>query len=344
MPITIPIKRWIIVCAITFATIAPVSAGVNFSTSVEPFELGIDIEHWTDVRRAMSSRGPYHRGLKQRAWGTAQDHFKWQYEIKRDAKKCSMSNLNIDVRVVLQLPQWLSKYASTDGAQDVFACVSQTVTTHENRHAQIWRETAHRMYDGAMSRMNMTSCHNFRKRAYDLFLSLRNKGYQRQKVFDAADYKRPRYDKCWRTGQLASKSASRVAQARRPTRHAVKKAAGGPDTSSVNSQPVENSVQQDNTSISGYMAGFGIAIVLACGVLGLFVVRAIARNSQEDGTAFDGDLKDAWVDQANNENRSNKLASSTRRDAAVPKRSNKLGQTTRRVHSKRQGRSFGLRN
>ncbi|MGH1417230.1 MAG: DUF922 domain-containing protein [Hyphomicrobiaceae bacterium] len=326
-------------CLVFFAGSFPALAGVNFTTSVQHYELGTDIERWQDIYRAIKKWGPYSHRKNTTVFGQAEGDFKWKYKVRRDGNLCSISNLDINVHVELRLPEWLSKYASTDGAQEVFSCVSQTVTTHENRHAEIWRETANKMHRAAKAGLTRISCHKFEDRAGALLRNEYRSGSRRQAKFDTADYKRPRYQKCWKIGRqfAQTRQVAEMADVNRTNMNTHVAADTIPEVLEETSTKAETSNTEPQSF--GYVASFGLLFLAISAAFSLFLIREIANNSDIDAPISEGPMDEALkaYHQRNAKHR-------TRRVADVRKKPNAFGETPSRQAPSQPERTFGQRS
>ncbi len=172
-------------------------AEVVYRERVETFEIGVrdglpeDI--WTAIRRF----GPFIQG--KHAVGSAQGRLKWSgLSIARRGHTCRLEAHTVDVEVVMTLPEWWRARSAPADQLAYWQCIERTVTIHEKRHAEIWRETGEAI-DRAFRRFDdWMPCDELRAAIGETGNRLFQEGARRQRVFDDEDRRRRRYEQCVR--------------------------------------------------------------------------------------------------------------------------------------------------
>lgn len=187
----------------------PVIARVDFTTRNTYYEISDFIDSRRKLWQAIDMWGPRSNSHRS-ALGTASRRISHKRRVLRSGKRCSITDVNVTVRVVLTLPQWSKRYRAKPHLQRYFDCISRTVTVHEKRHAQISYETGKRLEAALRSDLLRVPCDDFRRREGATVRRIIEQGRIRQKTFDRMDYAKPRYQKCHRMARKQRSPTKRV--------------------------------------------------------------------------------------------------------------------------------------
>ncbi|MGI9405678.1 MAG: DUF922 domain-containing protein, partial [Hyphomicrobiaceae bacterium] len=151
-------RQLFVACVTLLLTPAATSADTRYEEKIEYYDLGRDITSTGAIWQAIRHRGPGRKvGGNRRnssVVGTARSQIKRNYRFAKGRNGlCSLTELNIDLKVTITLPKWRWQHDKPRKLKDYFQCVLNTVTKHENRHAAIWRETVEEMTDTVNRRM-----------------------------------------------------------------------------------------------------------------------------------------------------------------------------------------------
>ncbi len=181
--------------ALILSTALPLRAEVHYREQVETFEIGIRDGTPEDIWTAIRRYGPLVQG--KHAVGSASGQLNWSdLSIARRGGDCRLERHTVGVTVVMTLPEWWRAGRAPDDQRTYWQCIERTVTVHERRHAEIWRETAHAI-DRALGRLDdWTPCNELRAAISTTANRLYQEGASRQRAFDDEDGRRRRYQQC----------------------------------------------------------------------------------------------------------------------------------------------------
>lgn len=176
---------------------ATAAAEVVYRERVEYFEIGVRDGMPEDIWTAIRRYGPFIQG--KHAVGSAAGRLKWSdLSIARRGHVCRLEAHVVQVEVVMTLPEWWRARNAPDDQLTYWQCIERTVTVHEQRHAEIWRETAEAI-DRAFRRLDdWMGCDELRAAIGETGNRLFQEGARRQREFDDADRRRRRYEQCVR--------------------------------------------------------------------------------------------------------------------------------------------------
>lgn len=178
-----------------FLSACPALAQLSYEERIERFEIGVREETPAAIWAALNRYGPLVDG--RGAIGAAQARIRWyDMRTKRSAKGCMLDSAKVHVSVTLILPEWERAWRTSPDMQQYWTCVERTVTTHEQRHAEIWRETGEHIERSLRALAVWMPCDELQLRIEDATNGLYKQGQRRQVEFDAADRRRPRYQLC----------------------------------------------------------------------------------------------------------------------------------------------------
>ncbi len=197
---------WFAVAVLIALAPAPLRAEVVYDERIENFEIGIRDGTAEDIWTAIRRYGPFIQG--QHAVGSATGRLKWSdLSIARRGHDCRLERRAVSVSVVMTLPEWWRARSAPADQLDYWRCIERTVTIHEKRHAEIWRETAHAI-DRALGRLDdWMPCDELRANIGATADRLYREGVSRQHGFDADDRRRQRYQQCPRPAIPAAQDA-----------------------------------------------------------------------------------------------------------------------------------------
>lgn len=182
------------VATVAIVSAAPANAEVAYQDRIEHFELDVMEENpaaiWNNLRRY----GP----LAGAAIGAARGRLSWRYKGRCSPKGCVVATARVSVDVTLMLPKWERSRTAAPAIRAYWTCVEETVTTHENRHAAIWRETGERIDRALHAMTDPVPSADFDDRVNEIANRLHREGVRRQAVFDEEDGRKPRYQLCAR--------------------------------------------------------------------------------------------------------------------------------------------------
>ncbi|MEL6423420.1 MAG: DUF922 domain-containing protein, partial [Pseudomonadota bacterium] len=191
-------------CALAtlFLLATPAAAEVAYTETRGSYDLPGSIASKRDLNEAITRYGPHARGSS--AVGTARSSYRWSSRTVRAGGRCTLARLTVHLDVHLTLPRWRSAYAASQPMQNTYRCVKSVVTVHEKRHAEIALATARDIERITLERMVDVPCARFNKTMRSVVEDVLADGARRQRRFDAADYQRDRYSKCFRDASAAN--------------------------------------------------------------------------------------------------------------------------------------------
>ncbi len=253
---------------------------VVYAEQVETYDVGTRGGTPNDLWKSIGRFGPKLDGSD--AIGTTGGSVAWgPYKATRTPQGCVIKDLKVDVSVKILLPEWQLSYTGTPASQAFWDCVVRTVTIHENRHAEIWRETGDRI-DRALLGLGPIPCNDVKSRVDQVARAIHGEGRERQAAFDAEDKRKRRYEQCFAlrnrptaAGQPAGQEAPRAA---------ARAVAGAAGQRQAQAPAIEGS--------DGLLDGFGSAILkftllaaaLTAGYLGSMrlALRFAAKRASEE--------------------------------------------------------------
>lgn len=186
---------WFAVAVLIALPPTPLRAEVVYEERAETFEIGVRDGTAEDIWTAIRRYGPFIQG--KHAVGSATGRLKWSdLSIARRGHDCRLERRSVSVSVVMTLPEWWRARSAPADQLDYWRCIERTVTIHEKRHAEIWRETGHAI-DRALGRLDdWMPCDELRATIGDTADRLYQEGIRRQHGFDADERRRQRYQQC----------------------------------------------------------------------------------------------------------------------------------------------------
>ncbi|MEO1695337.1 MAG: DUF922 domain-containing protein [Pseudomonadota bacterium] len=175
-----------------------------YKERVSTFELGSGIRTQGDLWRAIRARGATKHGQKSTTVGWASWQLRYRIEYRRRGNRCHAAKVDVGVDVTLNLPFWSHVGAATPDVRDAYACIKETVTTHEQHHGDIARSTGERLERRFWNELDNIECSQREYHATSIFNAVFNEGRRRQAAFDREDYARQRYQICARPDQMVS--------------------------------------------------------------------------------------------------------------------------------------------
>lgn len=257
----------------------PALAQLSYEERIERFEIGVRDETPAAIWAALNRYGPLVDG--RGAIGAAQARIRWyDMRTKRSARGCMLDSAKVQVSVTLILPEWERAWRTSPDMQQYWACVERTVTTHEQRHAEIWRETGERIERSLQSLAAWMPCDELQLRIEDATNGHYKVGQRRQMEFDAADRRRPRYQLC------AAQSARENASADRLSR-APGTGPSGRSSASASASAAEPDRIFDDGGLGGTLVNLAIAIVvLLAGAAAYAGTMGLVMRSTSDDEPF----------------------------------------------------------
>lgn len=190
------IRRTIHAAIIFLMAITGASAETRYRDRIEYYDISGNINSRADVRQAIRTFGPLVRGKE--AIGSARGQIGTSYKFERSGGRCTITDATVKVNVVMRLPSWEFDGSAKRDVRGYFGCFQRTVTVHEKRHGQIWRETGQAIEKSMYRELRDLPCNSFKSRAKHIYDREYRIGRQRQRTFDEEDYQRPRYQRCER--------------------------------------------------------------------------------------------------------------------------------------------------
>ncbi len=205
--------------ALTVALAPGAHADVQYRETVRTYDISGLIETPDDIWKGIRRWGPSEMWRSGTVVGTARGLVRTKYQSRRnEAGRCSLTDMTVNVEVLIKLPTWDTIGSAPQHLQQYFACVRRTVTVHENRHAQIWYQTGARIAQASFAELDNVPCKDFSRRASEVYRRVFMEGRHRQAEFDRADAARRRYDRCDpRNGQVAASGPPNLWRPPRPS-------------------------------------------------------------------------------------------------------------------------------
>jgi predicted secreted Zn-dependent protease len=258
-----------------------VRAEVRLRESTEFFDIGFVDGNPDQLWKGLQRNGPFaHTGI---IVGTTKSNASLTRTVQQTAKGCLLKSAEVNMTLLVTLPAWSWRNSAPPEHQAYWDCVERTVTIHENRHVEIWKETAHGI-DTTLSELTVPMpCADLNGRVTEVFNLLMQEGRARQATFDADDRKRQRYEKCLPPTPAGQRSAA----SQQPAHAAGSAAENGPDIHKPKvATPLAVADLQDGPGLFDGPVGMIVAIILsaiALAAFGLAGLRHIAAKSAKGG-------------------------------------------------------------
>jgi predicted secreted Zn-dependent protease len=203
-------------------------ATLHYEERTEPFEIGAGITDSASLWQAIRRFGPEAGGAH--AIGTAGAKTSWTRTLQRGPLGCKLKTIDVTMNVSLALPTWQGRSRAAPDLQKYWDCVAKTVTTHEKRHAQIWREAGHKLDTELNALTAWLPCGQLDEQLKETADRIQSEARGRQAAFDDEDRRRPRYEQCKaelkKTADAAETKAPVAADAHNDTESGDTKGAG----------------------------------------------------------------------------------------------------------------------
>ena len=184
-------------------------ADVVFKRNIRTYDIGAKVGTRKAIWHGLRRNGPRVDG--QRALGSAMGVVRWQFDWARERGSCRIRRFRVFVDVEIILPKWRMEDVFPSQVNDYWQCVKRTVTRHENRHAEIWYETAYRIDKLIATQLRgPLPCHNLKAHVDHKIDPVFQEGRRRQTQFDKADFARRRYAQCRANPKTANRGSSPV--------------------------------------------------------------------------------------------------------------------------------------
>lgn len=187
-------RHMVVAAIIAMMASTGASAETQYRDRIEYYDISGNINSRHDVREAIRMFGPMVRGKE--AIGSARGRIGTSYKFHRGVRGCTITDALVKVNVVMRLPGWDLKASAKPDVRRYFGCFQRTVTVHEKRHGEIWRETGQAIEKAMFNELRDVPCKAFKARATEIYNREYRRGRQRQRDFDTRDYKRNRYQRC----------------------------------------------------------------------------------------------------------------------------------------------------
>ena len=309
------------------------SAETRYRDRIEYYDISGNINTRSDVRQAIRTFGPLVRGKE--AIGSARGRIGTSYQFERSRGRCTITDAAVSVNVVMRLPSWDFDRSAKPDVRRYFGCFQRTVTVHEKRHGEIWRETGQAIEAAMYKELRNLPCKSFKARAKHIYDREYRIGRQRQRSFDKRDYARPRYQRC-ETGpgpQVAVKASPLLRSFARkplpthrfdtsdeaPPRPAAQEISVPPARQpQVNSPPA---IEMTLDTTHRLLGSAGIVIGVAIAILGLFagfMLYASRLERNRETFAPDVALADGHHHETDMPAATNVAAPATRKPSVTP--------------------------
>lgn len=183
---------------LTFAVaglLAPAAQAVlHYEERTETFEIGAAATDGASIWQAIRRIGPEVGGTH--AIGTTGAKTSWTRTLQRGPLGCKVKRIDVTMNVSLALPAWQGRSRAAPELQKYWDCVAKTVTTHEKRHAQIWREAGHKLDNELSTLTEWMPCGQLDEQLKETAERIQTEARGRQSAFDDEDRRRPRYEQC----------------------------------------------------------------------------------------------------------------------------------------------------
>jgi predicted secreted Zn-dependent protease len=184
-------------------------AEVRLQERTEYFDIGFVSGDADQLWKGLKRNGPFtHTGT---IVGTTKGHASVTRTVQQTPTGCFLRSADVNVSLIVTLPAWSWRNNAPPEHQAYWDCVERTVTIHENRHVEIWKETAHRINATLQRMTDAMPCAEVTARVSDVFNRQMQDSRGRQATFDADDQKRQRYEACMPVTSAAQRTAAAAA-------------------------------------------------------------------------------------------------------------------------------------
>ena len=169
-------------------------ATLHYEERNETFEIVRPPRTPTSIWQAIRRFGPEAGGAH--AIGTTAAKTSWTRTLQRGPLGCKVKTIDVTMNVALALPTWQGRSRATPELQKYWDCVAKTVSTHEKRHAQIWRDSGHKLDTELSALTDWMPCGQLDEQLKETADRIQSDARGRQAAFDDEDRRRPRYEQC----------------------------------------------------------------------------------------------------------------------------------------------------
>lgn len=238
-------------------------ADVHYEEKIELFEVGArdgtPEQIWQGIRRWGPTGGDMHS--RSVIVGQAGGKVSWKWSYAQGGGGCRVQRSDVFVAVVIRLPDWRYRAFASNEQKAYWDCIESTVTEHENRHAEIWRETGSEI-DRAVSRLSASSCGELNAVINATGNRIHADGQARQRTFDVEDGKRGRYERC--EALIAPKTAAE----RRPPPAAIE---ATPKSETLAVARADAATRSRSGGLPMWLLGAGVVVLSVLSLAGLIV-------------------------------------------------------------------------
>ena len=168
-------------------------AALHYDERTETFEIGAAADA-ASISQAIRRFGP--EAGRTHAIAATAAQTSWTRTLQRGPSGCKVKSIEVTMNVALALPTWQGRSRATPELQKYWDCVAKTVTTHEKRHAQIWRETGHKLDKELGELTDWMPCGQLDEQLKETADRIQSSARGRQSAFDDEERRRPRYEQC----------------------------------------------------------------------------------------------------------------------------------------------------
>lgn len=173
---------------------SPANAEVVYQERTEKFDIQVFGHTAMAIREAIRLKRP--ASFDEHTIGTTMSTMNWSRRAKVSGGECRLEKIEVKLAVAITVPAWPGRDFAPPEQQRHWDCVERTVTVHEHRHAEIWRETAQQMDRAMLTHTQPMACAELDQTLARTYKDIHNRGKQRQAAFDAEEKTNGRYEKC----------------------------------------------------------------------------------------------------------------------------------------------------
>lgn len=170
------------------------NADVAYQERTEKFDIQVYGNTAMAIREAIRLKRP--ASFDEHTIGTTMSTMNWSRRAKVSRGECRLEKIEVQLSIVITVPAWPGRTLAPPEQQRHWDCVERTVTVHEHRHAEIWRETAQQIDRAMLMHTQPMSCSELDQNLARTYTDIHNRGKQRQAAFDAEERTNGRYEKC----------------------------------------------------------------------------------------------------------------------------------------------------
>jgi predicted secreted Zn-dependent protease len=173
----------------------PAFAEVIYDEKTTSFDIGVKYGTPAEIWHGIERWGP--SSTSGHVFGTTTGGLGWSYKKSQYPRGCTISAVKVKVSAHILLPGWGWEDRADPITRKFWNCIESTVNTHEQHHAEVWRQAGRDIDAHIRDLPDVMRCEAVESTINGIGNRINDVAHKRQNEFDEAEHRIDRLGLCW---------------------------------------------------------------------------------------------------------------------------------------------------